>query len=477
MEVERRVFNVLGRPPVVVDHRHPVARLQQLYAFHHVGAVGVHHDQQRAGAHLQKRLIGGRKDPGILRQATEPVQHRPGGVVFQIDDHLGLLAPLAGHTAKACCGAHGVHVREAVAHDIKLRGVRHQLAEGIGHDPGLDLGPLFRGLAAAAVEGKVHLAPDHRLVAAPAESHLQRQIGVLVQLSHAVGVLADADREGRRHVAHLDVPDGVQHGELVLREMLVVALLKNEEVVVPLGFQQQPVGAGGPDVELFVDLGQHGAAGRVGAGLHQILVVIHHQHRQHGAGAHVPLPQLVGVGGIHPVGGGHQVLLAAPALGPDQRAVHPEAAAVHAHPVRAFLLALQQPLHGKLRHRVLHLHFKEVFPHAGQLQKVLIAPDDLAGVRPEHHDRQRGVDEGGFAGGVHAAGEAVDVLQNALAALLVGFCEVGIQRHDHSSLRQRQQRTDHSRRTAEEHHAQKVQLQVRFQQAGEFFIIHETNLL
>ena len=359
-----------------------------------------------------------------------------------------------------------------MAHDIDLRGVGHQLVQGAGHDPGLHLGALFRGLAAAAVELEVHLPPDHRLVAAPAQGHVQAEAGVLVQLRHGVGVLADADGEGGRHIPHLDLPDGVQDGELLLHKVVVVALLKYKEVVVPLGLQQQAVGTGGPLVQLLVDLGQHGAAGRVGAGLHEILVVVHHQDGQHWPGGGIAGPQFVGLGGIHPVGGGHQVLLHTLAAGPDQTAVDPEPAAVHLHPVRALLLPLQQPLDREVRHRVVHLHLKQVLPHAGQLEKVLIAPDDLAGVRPEHHDGQRGVDEGGLAGGVHTPGDIVDILQDVLPAPLIALGEIGIQPHGAGDLHQSQGQAHRGGGRGEHHHADKVQLQIGLQQAGELLVVH-----
>ena len=40
-------------------------------------------------------------------------------------------------------------------------------------------------------------------------------------------------------LAHLDIPNGVQNGETVLHKVLIVLFLKNEQVPVPLGFQQQ----------------------------------------------------------------------------------------------------------------------------------------------------------------------------------------------------------------------------------------------
>ena len=46
MEVQRSIFNVGGRPAVVVNYRHPIARVQKLAVFHHVRPVGIYHYQQ-----------------------------------------------------------------------------------------------------------------------------------------------------------------------------------------------------------------------------------------------------------------------------------------------------------------------------------------------------------------------------------------------------------------------------------------------
>jgi hypothetical protein len=249
------------------------------------------------------------------------------------------------------------------------------------------------------------------------------------------------ERVGCTPSGHPDVPDGVQDGEFVRHEMLEVLLFKDKEVVVPLGLEQQSR-ALGPLVELLVDLGQHGAALGIGAGFHQLVVVVHLDDGDDGTGLLVILAQGVGLRGVHPVGGGQQVLLGPLALGPHQAAVHPEAAAVHLHPVGALLLSLQQPLGGKVRHGVLHLHLKEMVPHAGQLLEILVAPDHLAGVRAKHQDGQRRVDEGGFAGGVHADGHLVDILQDPLAALLAVFGVDHIQCGSDGGLHRRQHRLE-----------------------------------
>jgi len=113
-----------------------------------------------------------------------------------------------------------------------------------------------------------------------------------------------------------------------------------------------------------------------------------------------------------------------------------------------------------------------VFPDSGQLEKVLVAPDDLPGVGAEDHNGQGGVDEGGLAGGVHITRDVVNILQDALAALFVAPHKIGVQRHGGHALRQGQQGTDGDGGQGEGQKAEEIQLQIRLQQAGEFLIVH-----
>ncbi len=212
--------------------------------------------------------------------------------------------------------------------------------------------------------------------------------------------------------------------------------------MVPLRLDEKAVSHGGPVAQLFVNLGQHGAALGVGTGVHHVLVVVYHDDAHYQPGGVKVLPEAVHLRGVHPVGGGHQVLLPTTTLRPDQAAVDPEAAVVHVDPLRALLSPLQQPLDRELRGGVLHLHLKKMLPDPRQLEEVLVAPDDLPGVGAENHDGQGGVDEGGFAGGVHVSGDVVDILQDTLAALFVAADEIGVQRHGGNALRQGQRGAD-----------------------------------
>ena len=473
MEAEGGVFDIFGGPAVMVDDGHPAAGLQNLGTLHQARPVGVHHDQQRPGTHLHKGLRRIHEHALILRQAAQHSKHGLGGVFLQVDDNLGPPAELPGGAAHAHGGAHRVHVSKAVAHDVDVRGVRQQFPQGVGHDPGFHLGALFRGLGPSAVKGKICSAPNHRLVAPPAQGHLQGKGGIFIQRRDAVRLPAQADGEsGVAPLPHLDVPHGVQDRKLLLHKMAVISLLKQEEVMVPLCFDKQPVSHSGPAAELFINLGQHGAALRVGTGVHQVLVVVHHQNAHHQAGGIEILPKAVHLCGVHPVGGGYQVLLSAAALGPDQAAVNPEAAVVHADPLRALLPSLQQPLDGELRGGVLHLYLKKMLPDPRQLEEVLIAPDHLPGVGAEDHNGQGGVDEGGLAGGVHVSGDIVNILKNALAAFFIAAHEVRVQSHSGHALRQGQRRADGDGGQGKGQEAEKIELQVWFQQTREFLVVH-----
>ena len=177
-----------------------------------------------------------------------------------------------------------------MAHDVDLSRVCDQLPEGVGHHAGFHFGPLLRGLGTAAVEGEIHLVPHHRLVAAPAQSHFQRQLGVFIQLRDAGRILADADgQRGVDVLRHPDGPDGVQNGELLIHKVLEILLLKEEEIMAAVGFQQDALACVGPGLQFFVDLRQDRAALGILAGLHQVLVVVQHQDRRHRAAGLVDL--------------------------------------------------------------------------------------------------------------------------------------------------------------------------------------------
>ena len=175
MVVESHFLDIAAAPAVVVNDRHPVARLQHLLGLHALGAVGIHHHQQRAGLTLDEGIAAGDGAVGVFRLLPKAAEDGVGGVILGINDDLAGLAPLAGDAAHAHRRAERVHVGVLVTHDVDLLGIVDQLAQRVRHDAGFDLGAFLRGLAAPAVELEVHTILDHRLIAAAGERHFQSQ--------------------------------------------------------------------------------------------------------------------------------------------------------------------------------------------------------------------------------------------------------------------------------------------------------------
>ena len=144
------VLDIGGRHPVMVDDRHPVAGGQQIRVLDPVGPVGIHNHQQGLAVGGQHGLLGAEKQILELRRLAQALQQALGGVVLPVDDDLGLHAALSGHAAHAHRRAHRVQIGKAVAHGQHPGGVPHELGQGTGHDPGLDLGALFHFHAPAA---------------------------------------------------------------------------------------------------------------------------------------------------------------------------------------------------------------------------------------------------------------------------------------------------------------------------------------
>ena len=471
VEIESRICDIGGGPAVVVDHRHLVHRLQQILAHHLLGPVGVHHHQQAVGVGQQDGILLGEEHILVLAQPPQPLGHLAGRVLPGLLDDVHRRALLPGHGAHAGGGADAVHVGVLVAHDKHPGGVGHQLAQGVGHDPALDLGALLQ-LLGAAVELKVELVLDNRLVAAPAQGHLHRQGRVLEQLGQGVGVLADSDGQGGLDARGADhLPHRLQDGELALLKLGQKPLLKDKEVAVPLVPAEQPLGRGHPLGQPLVDAAAHGGAGGVGGPLHQLLIVVHGENPHHRPGGIVDVPHLGEVGDVHPVGGG-QVAPPALILGADQVAEDQEAPLPEAHLGGALSLALHEPAGGEVRHRRGDFGVEQVLPLAGELEKAVVGPDDLVVLRPEDHHGQRGVDHGILGGRVHVAGDALDVFDDLLLPLGVAAPEVEVEHRHHRRLDHRHCHAEQRRHRGEEEQEHKVEPQAGLQQMGQLVFPH-----
>ena len=473
MEIKGGVGNIGGRPAVVVDNRHLVAGEQQLLRHRLLRPVGVHHHQQGAGVGQNDSVLAGDKGLLVLGQGAQSGDHVRRRSLARLPDDVGGHPPLAGDGAHAGGRADTVQVPVLVAHNKDSGGVGHQLPQGVGHHPALHLGALLRLLAPAAVELKVKLVFDDRLVPATAQGHLQGQGGKLKQLLEGVRLLADADGQcGGQTGGVLHLVDCIQHGELPVLKLLEIALLKEEEIAVPVVFGKHPLGGGGPLVQSVVDAAHQGGFGIVTLALHDLLVIVQGENGQHRALCVILIPQLGQIGDIHPVGGGQ---IAAPSLlvGADHVAEHQKAALAQGHLTGALPLALHQPAGGEAGHRVGQLEIKQMLPLPCDLKKAVVGPDHLVALRPENNHGQGGIGHGILGGHVDIVRDILDILQNLLLPLGIAAAEVEVQRHHHHRLHGGQRPVaPRPGGQSKEHQADKIQPQAGLQQVGELFLAH-----
>ena len=458
MEVEGRVLDIVRRPAVVVNDRHPVAGVQQLPVLHQIRPVGVHHHQQGPRLGVDEGVGTADKYVLVLRQAGQLAHQGPGVVALQVDDDLGPLPPLPGRAAHARRRAHRVHVRVLVAHDVDLTGVGDELAQGLGHNPALYLGPLLCGLGPAAVELEVQAVLHHGLIAAPAQAHLDGLLrpaeGVLV----AVAVPAHADGQGGADPVLADhLMDGLQYGELLLHDPLEELLVADEEIAVPVVLAQKAAGVGDPGVELLVHLGQHGALGGLAPGLEQLLIIVQHQDGDHSPAGLQDGLHVLALGDVHEVGGDDLALAGGPAPHAACGGVDLVGAAGKGGHVPG-LVAVQDPLVIEVRGQIMDGHVKEAVLGVRQAHEAVVGPDDLPVVRPEDHHRQGRVEHAVFVDGVHAAGDGLNILHHAAPAAGGLPAVEEIEQDQRGQLRRPQQGLEGGRDRGEQDQTKKIGL-------------------
>ena len=246
---------------MVVDDRHPVAALEDLQRLDLLGPVGVHHHHQGAVVRNEQGLLGGDEAVVIFGQLAQPVDQLLGGGDPGLPDDVGGDAVLPAQGAHTGGGAHRVVIRGLVAHDEDLGGVGHQGGQGVGHHPAFYLGALLGFLGPAAVEFKGELVADHCLVAPPGQGHVHRQVGEVQQLLVAVAVQAHADGQRGVHPAGVDdLMDGIQNIKFAVHKFGQMALLKDEQVALPLVAAEDAPGVSHPALDSAVDLGHDGGA-------------------------------------------------------------------------------------------------------------------------------------------------------------------------------------------------------------------------
>ena len=143
-----------------------------------------------------------------------------------------------------------------MTHDEHAVRLADQIAQSLGHDAALDPAALFHTAGHAAVEGKALGGFHRRLVAAPAQGHVQRLAGHLLAL--AQGVAAPAHADGQRHVdLALQGADLVQYIEFCRHHFLHVAFLHHRYVAGVAHPLQKTGGAADVGFQHPVDAFQH----------------------------------------------------------------------------------------------------------------------------------------------------------------------------------------------------------------------------
>ena len=133
MEIQRGVCDIVGRPAVMVDHGDFVAAHEQIFRFHLVRPVGIHHDEERPAVGHDDALLDADKGLRVFRQLFQPVDHLLGHVGVRIDDDVRRLPHLPCDAADAGGSAHAVQIGESVPHDEERGCIPDQLAQGGGH--------------------------------------------------------------------------------------------------------------------------------------------------------------------------------------------------------------------------------------------------------------------------------------------------------------------------------------------------------
>ena len=378
VEAHGRIGDIGRRAAVVVDDRHTGAGFQQVVVFDLVRAVGVHHDEQRAAVGVQIRLLRRQKRLGILRHVQHPVAQLAGGRLVRIHDDAAGRTELARDAANAGGRAERVQIGEFVAHDIDLGRVLNELAEGVGHDAGLDLCAPLDLAAAAAEELERDAVFHHGLIAAARECHLGAENGEIIIFIQAVAVAPDAHTDGRAdaagacHAAH-----AVEQGrEFVLAQLVEMPLLEHVQIPVAVVAAEKAALTLAPLQELVLNGVTHLVALAVGQAADELVIVINDDDGDDRAGRVILQPDLFVVRDIDPIGDAH-VAGGIIRVRAHEVTVDLVLMALILQQLRALGVALEQPAAGKLRDHIRDAHIDRRLVPAAKIEKVLVGPDDL----------------------------------------------------------------------------------------------------
>ena len=216
MKVDHHGVDIIRRPAVMVYHTDLGDGFKQRSALHLIRPVGVHHHEDAPVVRHQQGILPGHEHIPVFGNRLNFLDQLSGGIVFQVNDNIGLLPPLTAQAADAHGRAHGVQVGVLVSHDEHPSALADQLHQGIGRHTGTYLAAVIRFPVPPAVEIEVDPILDDRLIAAAAQCHLDAQRGKIVAFLEALAVHAQTDGNGGGQAGGIDnLVNVFQQGELI----------------------------------------------------------------------------------------------------------------------------------------------------------------------------------------------------------------------------------------------------------------------
>ena len=387
MEVHHHGIDIIRRPAVMVDDADLGNCLQQRLAFHLAGPVRIHHHQGTAVVAHQQRVLTGNKDVPVFGNLPNLVHQPLGGIVFQIQNDIRFFPFLPAQTVHTHGGTHRVQIRVLVSHDEHLAALVDQLRHGIGHHPGTNLAAVIRFLGTPAVEGEVEAIFDHRLIAAPAQRHFNRQRREFVALIIRRSIHAQAKGNRRANSCRIrHLMDLLQQRELILNGLIQSALFKNKQEPVPFQLAKQSLIAFRPLGDGIIELGVHGGNRAVSQILGQLVIVVHQDDGHHRSGTDVLVPYLIQFRQIRKIQNAQHGSV--PVVSPDGGTVHPIPAVSHGNIIGILRFSAHQPIRGEIGQNFRQLLIQHPILEAGDGLELFVCPDDTPVPQPcQHHGK------------------------------------------------------------------------------------------
>ena len=183
---------------------------------------------------------------GPFNGGVHLIQHKAGGATHQHG---------AAHQAQG--RPHAIHIRVPVADDKHLIRGFHQLAQGLGEQPGLDPGIPGGHLPLAPIKGIAGAPLHHRLVASPAQGQLHPVAGGFFRGGDPVGHPHGYGQGDGLAGAGIDLPHRIQQGEALPFQLRQPGRLKHHEKFGYVVASIHPVDGADKIADLPLHLGKH----------------------------------------------------------------------------------------------------------------------------------------------------------------------------------------------------------------------------